>query len=554
MSEARYDRTSGAARPQEPAIERMKNTVDAQGRARQILRLSPLVLAAALFAACEGEHLWTGETSEYQPQLTGISVPPVAFAGEEISIRVDAYAPLGVAELVVSLRGAVVKDTIVVIDPPQARLSKVVSIRVPDVVADTVMLVQARVIDKAGLASGLAEDLIVVFGPPAIVGLNAPSLLRRGELVNVRVTAVGSRKISQIDLVANGAVQKDTSVSVFPPRSNVTQDIVFLLPTAALDTLLHLAVSARDETGAVGGAKVATLPLAIEAPEVMTIVPPSVQAGSILTVGVSASSARHIAELRLEIRGGMVKDTSIKFSPARPNALEFFDVVLPGNLIMPELRVRAYALDRANGVSATEVFTVEAPIGAPAVLVSPWSTSIMAGHIADFRVTASSSRPINRVRFRWRGFIKDSINSLAENDRILIGPETNFVPGVAKQIVTEDIAVETPCTRSDAVFMALVTAYDQDGNLSPITTTSILLTGNSECQAPVDTTGVDTTSGPRVPSRLPKGISKVGGLSFNSTTPVVGAPGAALAAGRTYALVSQRRTALRGRVRRARLD
>jgi hypothetical protein len=554
MREARYDRTSGAARPQETAIKRMTNKMDAQSRTRRILQLAPLALAATLFAACEGENLWTGDASEFEPQLAGISVPPVAFAGENVTVRVDGVAARGVAQVVVSLRGAVVKDTVVVIDPPQTRVSKVVEIAVPAVVADTVLLVQARVVDAGGAASGVGEEIVAIFGPPSVVAINAPSLLRRGELVNVRVTAVGSRKISQIDLVANGALQMDTSISVFPPRSNVTQDIVFLLPHAALDTLLHLAVNARDETGGVGLSKTATLPLVIEAPEVLTIVPPSVSAGAILTVAVQASSARHISELRLEIRGGMVKDTSIRFSPARPSALEFFDVVLPGNLIMPELRVRAYALDRANGVSATDVYTVEAPIGAPSVIVVPWATSIMAGHIADFRVTASSSRPINRVRFRWRGFLKDSINSLAENDRVLLGPETNFVPGVAKQIVTEDIAVETPCTRADAIFMALVTAYDQDGNLSPITTTSILLTGNTECETPVDTTGVDTTSGPRVPSRLPKGISKVGGLSFNSVSPVVGAPGVALPAGRTYALVTKRRSALRGRVKRARLD
>jgi hypothetical protein len=246
-------------------------------------------------------------------------------------------------------------------------------------------------------------------------------------------------------------------------------------------------------------------------------VPPTVQAGKVLSIAVSASSARQISELRIEIRGGFTQDTVVRLTPTRASVLEYIDVPLPANLVVPELRVRAIALDRANVLSATDVFEVTVPQFAPVISnVTPYWETLAAGHYADFRVQALGDRPISKLRFRWRGFTKDVANNLSENNKVLPGPETVYDVAPPRLSVIEDVAIETPCVRSDAVFYALVTAYDEDLNLSPIVMTSVYLTGNTLCAAPVDSVAVDTTTvTPRVRQGRPSDILK-GRTSMNA--------------------------------------
>jgi len=492
----------------------MNNKIEMPGTSRVVRRLSALLLAGVVFGgACQGDNVFSGDISEYTPVVTDLSVPQVAFAGDNVTVRVDAVAARGVSRIVLALRGAVSKDSVVELDEPLARISEVISLQVPQALTDTVVTVHASVIDQVGNSSSTRQSSIVVFGPPSISNVLAPAIVQSGELMSLRVSAFGSRKISQLDIVATGAIQTDTSVNVFPARNSVVQDIVLRVPAPAQDTVIALTISAVDELGAASPGKSMLVPLVIAPPTVSAIVPPSVQAGKVLSVGVSASSARQIAEIRVEVRGGFSTDKVFKLSPTQANALVFVDVPLPENLLAPELQVRAIALDRADVLSATDVFTVDAPQGTPLVVsATPYWETITASHYADFRIQATGDRPITKLRVRWRGFTKDKpggVNDLHENDNILPGPETIFTVDPPRLSVTEDIAVETPCVRNDAVFYALVTAYDADLNLSPIVMSTVFLTGDALCADPVDVAPVVVTT-PRVDARGPGGILQSG--------------------------------------------
>jgi hypothetical protein len=498
----------------------MTNETVVPGTSRIVRRLSALLLAGVVFAgACEGDNLYSGDVSEYTPLVNSLSLPQVAFAGDDVTIRIDAAAARGISQIVLALRGAVQKDTVVELDEPLARVSQIVSIRIPQAVTDTLILVQAAVIDQYGDVSATREGTVIVFGPPTINSVLAPAIVQAGSLVSIRVSAFGARNISQIDLVTVGAVHKDTTVSVFPPRTNVTQDIVFSVPSFVQDTVIQLAVSARDELGAASPAKLMLVPMVIAPPTVDAIVPSSVQAGKILSVAVAASSARQISEVRVEIRGGWSQDLVVRLTPTRANALEYIDVPLPANLIVPELRVRAIALDRANVLSATEVFTVDAPTFAPVVSnVEPYAGSIYGGHIADLRVQALGDRPIERLRFRWRGFVTPSFDKEVLTGQTptwapkiaVDGPEATYAVTPPRLSVIEDIAVGTPCVRNDATFFVLVTAYDVDQNLSAVVQQQVGLTGNPSCADPVD---VIPAPAPLIAPGSPSGILKPGGPS-----------------------------------------
>ncbi len=518
MREATQNRTPGHAYPEQPAMNRMNQKWEATGTSRIARRLSAVLFAGlVLVGACEGDNLFSGDVTELKPRIVNLSLPPAAFAGSSVNVRVDAQAGRGVAQIVVALRGALSKDTTVTINPSQQRVSKVVSFAVPLALSDTVLLVGASVIDEAGDQSSLVEGAIAAFGPPVVTAVTGPSGIRAGERINVRVTAFGARKVARLDLSARGAVTTDTSVIMSPALPSVVSDIELRIPTNVQDTVITLNVTAQDALGAQSAARSVLLPLAIDTPSVELLVPPSVEAGRILTLGVQASSVRQISEIRVELRGGVVKDTSVKVLPTRVTTLEFINVGLPASLTSPDIRVRAFALDRANTVSATDVFTVSAPQGAPSiVLVDPFASTLEAGDYADFRVQAIADRPIKELRFRWRGFIADSLKKSTG------GPETRLTIDPARTSVVEDASVQTPCLRSDGIFMVLVTARDQDDHLSPIVTATLSLMGNQTCQTPVDSVPVDTTSGPRVKQRVPAGLLKNnGGFSMGSAVPAL---------------------------------
>jgi hypothetical protein len=123
------------------------------------------------------------------------------------------------------------------------------------------------------------------------------------------------------------------------------------------------------------------------------------------------------------------------------------------------------------------------------------------------------------------------------------------MPAVPATSVVEDVAVATPCVTMDAVFMILITAYDQDDQLSPVRTEFVTVTGNSECDD--DTAVVDTTSGPRVRGRVPAGITRDGRVSVGETVPsIMAGRGQTLDFADMVAMAAGRKSNRRGRSRR----
>ena len=115
-----------------------------------LLLVLPLAL---LFAgACDGDNLFSESATDLQPRVTSLSVPDAA-AGDTARVSVEAYALREVAEIVLSLRGAVTLDTVVAIEPPSTTVAKVIAVGIPSVPPDNQLLVQARAIDTFGKTS-----------------------------------------------------------------------------------------------------------------------------------------------------------------------------------------------------------------------------------------------------------------------------------------------------------------------------------------------------------------------------------------------------------------
>jgi hypothetical protein len=502
MREANHvSRIAGALAPQERVEERMRSDQhearSGSGRTRR-LALALMLVGIPLAGACDGDNVFTGDSIELQPRVVEVVLPQAVYAGDTVRIRVDGSAARQVAQAIVSLRGAVQSDTVVEVDPPQQQASAVVAVPIPELLRDTVLSVSARIADGAGVVSQAKEAFALAYGPPVVTAVSGPTGVRVGDVIDIQVSAFGARRIARLDLSARGAISTDTSVALAVPESSVSETIQLFIPAAVQDTLINLSVIASDQAGFQSAPRSTLVPFAIDTPSIQVLVPPSVEAGKVLNIMARAEAIRQISQLRVEFRGGVIKDSIIDISPTRTRTLEYIAAILPEDLIVPEVRVRVFALDRSNAISATSVYTVQTPANTPTIQsLSVYQNPVEAGHYIDVRVQATGARPIKMLRFRWRGFSADTISPMRENDDVVTGPETFFNPDPPSTSIVEDVAIETPCVASTAQFMMLVTAYDQDDVVSPIATEYVTVNGNEGCAPPpvvVDTTDTATVT------------------------------------------------------------
>lgn len=99
--------------------------------------------------------------------------------------------------------------------------------------------------------SNLFGDDGSAIGAP-VVTLEAPDTAATGELVDLKIEATSERRVASIDVRFRGAMQRDTSILVAPPRSKVKEVFTFQVSEDAVARPLIVLVTARDEAGSVG--------------------------------------------------------------------------------------------------------------------------------------------------------------------------------------------------------------------------------------------------------------------------------------------------------------
>ena len=507
----------------------------ASPRARRGTRLVPaaLLLLAPVMGACDGDNLFNGGAEDYVP-VASVSAPAFASAGETISVRVDGYAARGVSQLAISMDGIVSQDTVIAVTDGKTSVSHLVPVTVPVALQGTALRVRAHVIDKAGQFSPTAEAIVEAYGPPFVQILSAPVTVQPGQVVDIEVAATAVESVDQIALKLSGAVSKDTTVTVSPASKSVRQTIRFQVPALVEDTIMTVTATARDQAGNRGSTST-DVPFVVSAPTVSVVTPANVQAGGMLNLEVRAQALRKVSELRVELRGGVVRDTVIKLNPQQANVTNYVAIKLPGNITNPNIQVRALAMDRSGLLGATAVQTVAVPLSTPMTitLVNP-PASVTAGHFLDLRVTVNGPRPYKEIVVRWRGFAAQVFDSLG------VSPDTTVTLGVPRSPATEDVRVATPCLTTDGAFIVNVTARDEAEQLSPIATTVVTVAGNAAC-VPPDSAGDSSSVSVRGIAAAP---------AARAALPVPADFGAAQAflAGRGFALRSagrNRRTARR---------
>ncbi len=138
----------------------MNRSIQPARRGRRFL-LGAGLLMVALFAvaACDGDNLFSGENSTSRPKVDVIA-PAVVLSGDSFQVRLDAQAPRGLARLDLSISGVLQRDTSYLVPGSASIVSPVFRFRVPDFFVGGIMVVMARALDKAGVASEVVTDTV----------------------------------------------------------------------------------------------------------------------------------------------------------------------------------------------------------------------------------------------------------------------------------------------------------------------------------------------------------------------------------------------------------
>ncbi len=453
---------------------------------RKWLALSVLGATVAVLGACEGDNLFGGNSTDQQPRAFVLG-PEFVQASDTFQVRVDAFAPFGVARVDISLRGAVTADSSFRGDNVAPSASPVFTFKAPAFLADSLIIVTARVTDRFGNASPLRVDTINAFGAPGLVSVIKPDSVRAGQTATLRVRLVGSRRITAINLQVRGAMVLDSVIPVVPPRFDITQDIVLRLPATVSDTLLRVSISARDEAGVESAPSLVNVAVSVELPAVTLTVPGTAVAGGTLDLTARALSTRGVASIRLELRGAITRDTTVVISPARTDVTQSITLRIPPDVQDSLLTLRGFAIDTRGSAGPTQTVVVVIPTGTPEILSFTASTAPRAGQRFDVRVVARGSRPLTRIDVKFRGAVN------ADQSIAVSPPRTD---------VTQDAFVDIPLIVQDTQITVLATATDASGSVSNIATLRFSVADITEPTVTLNVSPASAPSGSTVSIRV----------------------------------------------------
>ncbi len=292
-------------------------------------RRSPVVAAAwvTLFAAfalgaCSGDNLFSGDGRGQNPRVDELEGPPIAEAGTTIQITVSATAPRGVREILLSLTGATVLDTVIAVGSSPQTINQTISIPLPAPFTDSVIVASAAIVDASGVVSAAETTTMIAFATAAPeITIIAPgegatfplgdSILVRARIVDptgIRAVRMHGFSVRQDSASDTEIVQRFEELSVAfpqPPQVALPRDttiVRFLIATPdTVSETVEITVEAEDSLGHV----------------------------SMSTVNIGVGGPR--VEIRTPANGSQVQ--------------------VGGTLV-----VQAFAVDRANGIDSMKVF------------------------------------------------------------------------------------------------------------------------------------------------------------------------------------------------------
>lgn len=465
-----------------------------------------LLSGALLFGACEGDNLFSGNPSDAQPRVVDISASPLARAGDTLHVQVSAFGARQITRLNVMLRGALSRDTAVDVEP-NASVVQDVKFALPLVLTDSMVVVTAGAVDKAGASSKFRSDTIPAIAPPQIVSTTGPDTVLAGTPATFTVHAVGFHRVSRLVMALRGAVSRDTTLAIPTPATDVTQTVVVTVPIFVGDTVLRMELTPVDETGAQGATVRSQLPVAIGGPEIVafTTTSDTVVAGKTLDFRIQARSPRKVASFRVSTRGAFVTDQLVAVAPPRTDVTQDVSLPIPGSVQDSILTLQVAAIDGGGTPSEVRTRTIFIPTSAPVItaLTGPtgsWPDSIQPGSTLDLRVTAKGSRPIAKIDIMLRRAVERDLSATPTGSNMTE--------------VTLPFSTLLPDTMKDTLLVVGATATDEAGAISTTYQRTIRITDSGAPTVDLTLGSPSANSGQTVDVKVSAkdnvGLTKVG--------------------------------------------
>ena len=378
----------------------------------------PLILTDTLIYVAAVATDVNGNVSKVKADTVSVLGPPAVISvtgpdslqlGSTATISIRAFGSRRIAQFDLALRGAISRDTTIVVVPPANDVTQSVSISIPATVADTALRVGIVVKDVTGLSSVPVTFLVPLAVSPPVATLTAPipATVSPGAMLDLSVHATAMRGVSRIGVVLSGAMSKDTSIVVEGTQTDVTLPLSIRVPgdiTGATITVKPYAIDKAGQRSVPGTATNVTvntgLPVIVS---VITVPADSQRAGQIVDVRVTAQGVRPITQLTVRFRGAANADQVVQVVPAATNVQKEVQIQLPTEVSDTILTITAIATDQAGQLSALTTASTKTlkitDTTAPTVSATATPGATSAGSIIAIRVNARDNVGLRQVGY-----------------------------------------------------------------------------------------------------------------------------------------------------------
>ncbi|MGQ0560985.1 MAG: YncE family protein [Gemmatimonadota bacterium] len=456
----------------------------------------PEILTDTLIFAAAVAKDQNGGVSRVQVDTIRVVGPPVVSVdrldtlalGATSSLTIRAFGSRRVAQLDVSLRGAVVEDRTIVVSPPLNDAIVPLSVQIPAVASDTVLRVGIVARDVSGLSSSPVSVLVPLRIAAPTATLTVPLTATPGSNLDLAVRGLAMRGVAQIRVELRGATLTPIDVeTAFPDplRTDLTQNFSIPLPGDLTDPSLTVRAFVIDRAGTVSTATTtatATVAVATGAPTILSVTAPdSTRGGQTVDVRVVAQGVRPITSLTVRFRGAVNQDVRVPIT-GRTSVTEDVSIQLPVEVADTVLVVTAVAEDQSGALSALttaatrRIRVTDVTIPTVSATATPGSTA--AGSTIRIRVNARDNVSVTRIGYAV-------VNP--KGDTIGVTPTLVTTSGAVKDTTFSFIV---PLTITPRTVRVLGIAQDASGRRGISTAVSVIV---ADTAAPAITINLPTT-------------------------------------------------------------
>ena len=286
------------------------------------------------------------------PVITNLSGPSEGRPGSPILLSMGAGGTKPITRFLVSLSGAISKDTVVTVANPSTDVTANLVIDVPTAVQDTVLEVDVVAEDVNGLVSSTRSLVIPLAFDPPTLELTLPATVNAGTNLMIQVDAQGVRNIEELRLQIRGGVNSDITVPVDPTRTEFSEVVVVPVPAGIVDPLITVSAFAIDAGGAVSMTETGVVVVPLGDPVVLSVTAPvSVTGGDNFLVRVEAEGLRPLTRVDVYYGAPMNSQRTVTLSPARPVATVDVFEAMPASAPSGVMTITATATDASGAVS-----------------------------------------------------------------------------------------------------------------------------------------------------------------------------------------------------------